>query len=84
MVGYIEYSNRYNLFDPSSHKNFINTSVQLEEEPMEEVELEEGECSHLPLNDDVCDVSIYYFSDSNMEDEDNEIHAYHDSLARTK
>ena len=84
MVVYDEYENGYKLFDPSYHKTFIERSVQFKEDPMQEVELVEGDCWHPPLNDDVSDVSIYYFSDSNMEDEDNEIHAYHDSLTRTK
>ena len=67
MVGYAEYTNGYKLFDPSSQKTFIERSVQFEEEPMQEVELVEGDCSHPPLNDDVSDVYIYGFSDSDME-----------------
>ena len=56
MVGYVKYSKGCNLFDLSSHKTFIERSVQFEEEPMQEVELREGDCSHPPLNDDVSNV----------------------------
>ena len=59
MAGYYEYEKGYNIFDPSSQKTFIERSVQFEEEPMQEVELVEGDCSHPPLNDDVSDVSIF-------------------------
>ena len=67
MVGYDEYEKGYNLFDPSSQKTFIDISVQFREDIMEDVERVEGDCSHAPLNDDVSDVSIYYFSDSDMQ-----------------
>ena len=38
---------------------------------MQEVELVEGDCSHPPLNDDVSDVSISDFYDSNLQYEYN-------------
>ena len=55
MVGYGEYTKGYKLFDPSSQNKFIERSVQIEEELMQEVELAHGECSHPPLHDDVSD-----------------------------
>ena len=71
MAGYDEYENGYNLFDLSSHKTFIQRSVQFEQELMQEAELDHGECSHPPLHDDVSDdsssdiydfdVDYYYF-----------------------
>ena len=60
MVGYSKYGNLYNLFDPTYHKTFIERSVQFEEDPMQEIELAQGDCSHPPLHDDVSD---YYLSD---------------------
>ena len=45
---------------------------------MQEADPEEGECSHIPHNGDVSDVSIYKFSDYDMEDEYNDMHAYHE------
>ena len=53
MVGYAEYEKGYKLFNPSSQKSFIERSVQFEEEPMQEIELAQGECSNPPLHDDV-------------------------------
>ena len=55
MVGYYEYENGYKLFDPSSHKTFIERSVQFKEDIMQETELAHRECSHPPLHDDVSD-----------------------------
>ena len=80
MVGYAEYEKVYKICYPSSQKTFIEISVQLKEEPMQEVELVEGDCSHPPLNDDVSDVSISDFSDSDMEYEYDDMHLCHDSL----
>ena len=40
---------------------------------MQEVELAERDCSHPPLNDDGSDVSLYVFSDFDMEYEDDEM-----------
>ena len=51
---------------------------------MQDVELVEGDCSHPPLDDDVSDVSISYFYYSNMEYEDDDMHAYHDSPTSPK
>ena len=67
MVGYVEYAKGYKLFHPSSQKTFIERSVQFKEEPMQEVQLVEGDCSNPPLNDDESDVYVYYFYDSYME-----------------
>ena len=80
MVGYAKYSKGYNIFDPSSQKTFIQRIVQFKEERMQEVELVEGDCSHSPLNDDVSDVFISDFSDSDMEYEYDDMHLCHDSL----
>ena len=82
MVGYSEYEKGYNLFYHSSHKIFIKISVQFEEEHMQEVELVEGGFSHPPLNDDVSDVYLSDFYDSDMEDEYDEMHSYHGSPIR--
>ena len=81
MVGYAEDSKVYKLFDPSSQKIFIERSVQFEEEPMQEIELVKGDCSHPPLNDDVSDYSPSDFSDSN---EYYDVHTNHDSPIRPK
>ena len=71
---------RYTLYlIPHLRKTFIDRSVHLEEEPMQEVELVEGGCSHPPHNDDVSDVSLYDFSNSDMEYEDADKNAYHES-----
>ena len=67
MVGYYEYSKGYMLFYPSYKKTFIETSVQFEEEPMQEIKLVKGDWSHPPLNDDVSDDSFYDFYDYDME-----------------
>ena len=84
MVGYYEYSKVYNLFDPSSHKTFIERSVHFEEEPMQEIELVKGDYSHPPLNDDVSDDYLFDFYYYDMEYEDDEIHSDHDSPTRPK
>ena len=75
MVTYSEDAKGYNLCDPSSHKTFIKKSVEFEEEPMQEIELVKGDCSHPPLNDDVSDDYFSNFYDSIMEYEDDDIHA---------
>ena len=67
MFEYDEYENGYNLFDPSSHKTFIERSVQFEEDPMQEIELVKGNCSHPLLNDDVSGDSLSDFSNYDME-----------------
>ena len=67
MFGYAKYENGYNIFDSSSHKTFIERSVQFEEEHIQEVELLEGDCSHPPVNDDVSDDCFSYFYNSEME-----------------
>ena len=84
MVGHFEYEKVYNLFDPSSHKTFIERSAQFEEEHMQEVELVEGEYSHRPLNVDESDVSINKFYNYDMEADDDEMHLDHDSPTRPK
>ena len=66
MVGYAEYANGYKIFDPSYQKFFIERSVQFVEEPMQEIKLVKGECSHPPLNDDVSDDYFYDFYNSNI------------------
>ena len=62
-----KYEKGYNIFYPSSHKKFIEISAQFEEEPMHEIELVKGECSHTPINDYVSDDYFSEFYDSNME-----------------
>ena len=61
MVRYDEYAKGYKIFDPSSDKIFIERSVQFEEEPMQEIKLAQGDCSHPPLHDDVSDDSSSNF-----------------------
>ena len=53
--------------------------MRFEEEPMQEIELVKGDCSHPPLNDDVSDDYLYDFSDSDIEYEYNDMNLYHDS-----
>ena len=84
MVGYAKYENLYKIYDPSSQKTFIEISVNFEEEPMEDIKLVKWECSHPPVNDDVSYDSFYEFFCYYMEDEYDEIHAYHDSPIRPK
>ena len=72
------------VLTPSSQKTFIERIAQFEEGPMQEVELVERDCSYPPLNDDVSDVSLSDFSESNMEYEDYDIHVGHDSPTRKK
>ena len=62
MFAYDEFKNFYKLFDPSYQKKFIERSIQFKEEPMQEIELLEVDCSHPPLNDDVSDFYLFYFS----------------------
>ena len=42
-------------------------SVQFEKEPMQEIELAQGECSNPPLHDDVSDDNSYDFYDSDID-----------------
>ena len=49
---------------------------KFEEYPMQDVELVEEYFSHPPLNDDVSDDPFYDFSDSNIEDEYDDMNAY--------
>ena len=76
MVGYDEYEKGYNLFDPSSHKKFIERSVQFEEEPMQEIKLAQAECSNPPLHDDVSDDYSSYFSYIDINYDYYDIHSY--------
>ena len=78
MTIYSEYAKGYNLFDPSYQNTFIDRSVQFQEDPMQEADPEERECSHIPRNGDVNDVSISEFYDYDMEYEYNHVHAYHE------
>ena len=84
MVGYVEYKKRYNLFYPSSQKKIIERSVQFEEEPMQEIKLVKGDCSHPPLNDDVRDDYFFDFYDYDMEYDYDDTHVDHESPIRTK
>ena len=70
MVGYVEDAKGYKLFDPSSQKTFIERSVQFEEEPMQEIELAQRECSNPALHDDVSDDTSYDFSYFYIDDDD--------------
>ena len=79
MVVYAEYVKGYNLFHISSQKTFIERSVQFEEDPMQEIELVEGECSNPPLHDDVSNDNYFNFFYSDIYDDDDDIHSYHDS-----
>ena len=63
MVGYDEYTRRYNIFYPSTQNTFIEISVQFEEEVIPDIELALGECSSPPPQDDVKDEYFLIFSD---------------------
>ena len=84
MVGYGEEKNGYNLFDTSTHKTFIEISVQFEEEIIPDFELAPRQCSSPQHHDDVSDDSNSDFSDIS----DNEMVEYyfylHDSLSIPK
>ena len=84
MVGYSEYIKGYNLFDTSTHKNFIERSVQFEEEIIPYFELELGECSSPQHHDDVSDDSNSDFSDNSDNDMDEYDIYVHDSPSRPK
>ena len=79
MLGYDEYAKGYKIIDPSSQKTFIETSVEFEEDPMQEIELVKGECSHPPLNDDVSDDSSSNFYDYDINDDYVDMNSYNDS-----
>ena len=74
MVGYGEYTKGYNLFDPSTHKIFIERSVQFEEEIIPDFELGSGECSSPQHQDDVSDDSISDIYDNYMVEYDLYVH----------
>ena len=84
MAVYSKYSKGYNLFYPSSYTTLIERSVQFQEEPMQEIELDKGECSHSPLHDDVSDDYFFDFSDSDIDDDVDDMHSDHDSPIRPK
>ena len=69
MLGYGEDKNWYNIFDTSTHKNFIEISVQFEEDIIPYFELARGECSSPRHQDDVSDDSISDISDSEMDED---------------
>ena len=47
---------------------------------MQEIKLAQGECSNPPLHDDVSDDYSSIFSNSNIDDDDdNDMNSYHDS-----
>ena len=51
---------------------------------MQEIELDQGECSHPPLHDDVSDESLSNFSDSDIDDYYDDMYSYHDSPIQPK
>ena len=72
------------FFDHSSQKTFIERSVQFEEDPMQEIELAQGECSNPPLHDDVSDdtsSNFYYFD---IYEDYNDMHLDHESPIHPK
>ena len=84
MLGYGEDTKDYNLFYPSTHKTFIEISVQFEEEIIPDFELALGECSSPQHQDDVSDDSlsdIYDIYDYEMAEDDV---SEHDSPSRPK
>ena len=83
MVGYYEYEKEYNLLDPSSQKKFIKSSVHFKEEPMQEIELAQRECSNPPLHDDVSDDTSSDFSDSDIDIYDYDMNRNHDMKTST-
>ena len=70
MVVYGEDKKGYNLLDPSLHNNFIERSVQFEEEIIPYFELVLGECSSHKHQDDVSDDSLYDISDYYVDEDD--------------
>ena len=68
MVGYGEDTKGYKIFDTSTHKTFIEISVQFEEEIIPDFELAPRECSSPQHYDDVSDDSTYNFSDISDND----------------
>ena len=82
MVGYGEYKKGYNIFDPSTHKTFIEISVQFEEEIIPYFELiAPGKCSSPQHQDDVSVYSLSDISDSEMAEDDV---SEHDTPSRPK
>ena len=84
IIGYAEYSNGYKKFYPSSHKIFIERSVQFKKEPMQEIKLVQGDCSHPPLRDDLSDDYSYDFSDCYVDYGYNDMNSYRDSPIQSK
>ena len=84
MFGYSEYAKGYKLFDLSSQKTFIERSVQFKEYLMQEIELAQGKCSHLPDHDDVSDESFSDFYDFDIYDYDDDMHSDHVSPIHPK
>ena len=73
MVGYGEDTKGYNLFDTSTLKNFIERSVQFEEEITPYFELAPGEFSSPQHHDEVSNDSssnFYDISDNDIDDDD--------------
>ena len=72
MFGYGEDTKGYKIFYKSTHKNFIERSVQFEEEIIPDFELAPGECSSPQHHDDVSNDSrsdFYDSSDNDMSDD---------------
>ena len=64
MVGYGEYKKGYKIFDTSTFSNFIERSVQFEEEPIPDFELAPRECSSPQHHGEVSNDSNSDFSDN--------------------
>ena len=84
MVGYGEETKGYNLFNTSTNKNFVEISVQFEEEPIPDFELAPRDCSSPQPFEDVSDDTCSIFSDnSDMNVSEDDI-SVDDSLYRPK
>ena len=67
-VGYSKYSKGYNMINFSTHKAFIERSVQFQEEPLAAVEVGESSSPPKPLN---VSEEIVEFVDSDMCNNDD-------------
>ena len=77
MFGYGEDTKGYNLFHTSTHKTFIERSVQFEEEIIPYFELAPGECSSPQHHDYVSNDSrsdFFDISDNHMDEYDIYVH----------
>ena len=84
MVGYGEETKGYNIFYASTHKTFIQRSVQFEEDIIPDLELAPGERSSPQHHDDVSNYSSSDFSDNYDNDMAEDEISVHESPSRPK